>query len=134
MNPPFNANIQNLDDKCPKIKKTNMDATKGLYFVYYIADIVQKGYLATILPLPCAIGNGNHIFMYKRKILDNNSLIACFTLPSDLFYPNSSVNTCIMLFKLGLPHRNYDKETFFAYCKDDGFIKRKNQGRIEKDD
>lgn len=39
-----------------------------------------------------------------------------------------------MLFKLGLPHRNYDKETFFAYCKDDGFIKRKNQGRIEKDD
>lgn len=67
MNPPFNANIQNLDDKCPKIKKTNMDATKGLYFVYYIADIVQKGYLATILPLPCAIGNGNHIFMYKKK-------------------------------------------------------------------
>ena len=130
MNPPFGAPKSNLHEECP-VSRSGMDATKGLYFVYYIAKIVEKGYLATILPLQCAEVTNNAILEYKEKILKNNSLVACFTLPKDLFYPAASTESCIMLFKLGTPHCNYDKGTFFASCKDDGFVKSKKLGRIE---
>lgn len=36
-----------------------------------------------------------------------------------------------MLFELGIPHNN-EKPTFFGYYKDDGFVKKKNKGRVEK--
>ena len=38
---------------------------------------------------------------------------------------------CCMVFTLGKPHPE-DEETFFGYFKDDGFVKKKNLGRIEK--
>jgi len=94
-----------------------MDATKGLYFSYNIANIVQKGFLATILPLPCKIGNDNDILKYKKEIMKNKSLVACFALPRDLFYSNANVNACIMLFKLDILHCNYDKETFLIIAR-----------------
>ena len=37
-----------------------------------------------------------------------------------------------MIFKLGLRHDKSHDETFFGYFKDDGFIKKKNLGRVEK--
>ena len=66
-------------------------------------------------------------------MLKKHTLEAVFTLPDDIFYPGASVNTCVMLFKLGTPH-NSEIPTFFGYYKDDGFIKRKNRGRVEKQD
>lgn len=67
MNPPFNA--QKMPEDCPVNKKKNMDSTKGFYFVKYVADLVNRGTLATILPLSCAIGSDNSIAEYKQKML-----------------------------------------------------------------
>lgn len=132
MNPPFNG--QNMPNDCPVKDTTKVDATKGLYFVYKISKCLRKGAkLATILPLQCAIGNDKHIAKYKRLMLENNSLLAVFSLPDELFYPGASINSCIMLFETGKPHSDNQK-TFFGYFKDDGFIKRKNKGRVEKTD
>ena len=39
-----------------------------------------------------------------------------------------------MVFDVGTPHKSANRETFFAYCKDDGFKKRKNLGRVEQMD
>ena len=39
-----------------------------------------------------------------------------------------------MVFDIGTPHASAKRETFFAYCKDDGFKKRKNLGRVEQID
>ena len=42
-----------------------------------------------------------------------------------------------MLFTLGKPHKKADgtvNETFLGYCKEDGFKKKKNLGRIEQFD
>ncbi|WP_051675979.1 N-6 DNA methylase [Ureaplasma canigenitalium] len=132
MNPPFNG--QNMPNDCPVKDTTKVDATKGLYFVYEISKSLRKGAkLATILPLQCAIGNDKNIAKYKRLMLENNSLLAVFSLPDELFYPGASINSCIMLFETGKPHSDNQK-TFFGYFKDDGFIKRKNKGRVEKTD
>lgn len=130
MNPPFNG--QNMPKDCPIKQSTKVDATKGLYFVYKIAENLKKGaVLATILPLQCAIGSEKSVALYKRKILENNTLRAVFSLPDEVFYPGASVNSCIMVFDIGKPHSDIQK-TFFGYFKKDGFIKRKNKGRVEK--
>lgn len=130
MNPPFNGD--KMPNDCPKTAK-NIDATKGLYFVYEIANTVNNGYLATILPLQCAIGSDNVISSFKKKILEKHTLEAVFSLPDEIFYPGASANACIMLFQLGIPH-NSEIPTFFGYFKNDGFIKKKNRGRVEKEE
>ena len=131
MNPPFNG--QKMPKDCPITSNKKTDATKGFYFVKYIADTVNKGLLATILPLQCAIGTDSAIAKYKREMLKNHTLKAVFSMNDEIFHPGASVNACVMLFELGVPH-NREKPTFFGYFKDDGFIKKKNRGRIEKKD
>lgn len=130
MNPPFNAKLMPKD--CP-VDKKNTDATKGLYFVNYVADSIGKGTIATILPLQCAIGTDKAVKKYKKILLENNTLKAVFTMPPDLFHPGASVETCVMLIEVGKPH-DESKNTYFGYYKNDGFIKRKNMGRVEKID
>ena len=127
MNPPFNG--KKMPKNCPT-KKGGIDKTKGFYFVERTAKAVKTGMLATILPLQCAIGGDKDIQKYKKKMLKNHTLKAVFTLPDDVFHPGANVNTCIMVFKLGVPH-DKTKNTFFGYYKNDGFVKKKNLGRIE---
>lgn len=49
-------------------------------------------------------------------------------MPDDLFYPVGVV-TCVMVFEAN--RENEGMETWFGYFKNDGFEKRKNQGRID---
>ena len=65
-------------------------------------------------------------------MLENHTLKVVFSLPDDVFYPGAAVNVCVMLFELGVCH-NSNEDTFFGYYKNDGFVKRKNKGRIERD-
>lgn len=51
-------------------------------------------------------------------------------MPDDLFYPIGVV-TCVIVFEAHSPHSD-KKETFFGHFKNDGFIKRKHQGRIDQ--
>ena len=39
-----------------------------------------------------------------------------------------------MIFDLSISHRRAARETFFGYFKDDGFVKRKGVGRVDKED
>ena len=68
-------------------------------------------------------------------MLDENTLDAVFSLPSDMFHPGASACACCMVFNLGTRHDNAAvAETFFGYFKDDGFMKKKNLGRVERRD
>lgn len=78
-----------------------------------------------------AIGSSDVIEKEKIAMLEDNTLEAVFTLPNEIFYPGASACACCMLFTLGKPHSS-SKETFFGYCKDDGFKKKKNLGRVEQ--
>jgi hypothetical protein len=52
-------------------------------------------------------------------------------MPDELFF-NSQVNavTCVMVLTSKRPHP-INKKVYFGYYKDDGFVKRKNKGRID---
>lgn len=129
MNPPYNAQKYTLPKEFTDTwKNTKEDPTKGLYFVYEIAKVIKKGKLAVLLPMQCAIGTSKEIKKYKELMLQEHHLDAVFSLPNDLFYPNASVNVCLMIFDLGVKS---EKHTFFGYYKDDGFVKKKNLGRVD---
>ncbi|MCM1122417.1 MAG: SAM-dependent methyltransferase [Eubacterium sp.] len=155
MNPPYNAKPIGIPDTYKstwgKAKNGKEDPTKGLVFIQFLSDVIQgmnkrrekSGHsckevkLAVLLPVAAAIGTNRLITDAKTAMLNDNTLEAVFTLPNEIFYPGASVSACCMLFTLGRPHVNQDgtaKETFFGYCKEDGFKKKKNLGRIEQFD
>ena len=155
MNPPYNAKPIGIPEKYKKdwgkAKDGKEDSTKGLVFIHYLSDVIEemnrdreaKGKrrktvkLAVLLPVAAAIGTSTIIENEKIEMLKNNTLEAVFTLPNEIFYPGASASACCMLFTLGKPHKKADgtvNETFFGYCKEDGFKKKKNLGRIEQFD
>lgn len=137
MNPPYNAQRKHSDPDYVKTwsSKIKEDPSKGFHYVYEIAEKVKTGRLAVLLPMQCAIGTGADIKLFKAKMLEKHTLDAVFSFPPDMFHPGASANACCMVFNLGTRHENapIDK-TFFGYFRDDGFVKRKNLGRIEKTD
>lgn len=135
MNPPYNAQRKHCDPEYVESwsEKIKEDPTKGFHFVYKVASYIRTGKLAVLLPMQCAIGASSDIQTYKKKMLDEHTLDAVFSFPSDIFHPGASAVTCCMIFELGTKHKNSKKDTFFGYFKDDGFEKRKNLGRMEKE-
>lgn len=155
MNPPYNAKPigipKEYKENWGKAKDGKEDPTKGLVFIHYLSDIVKEinkerekdnlprktVKLAVLLPVSTAIGTSNLITEEKKVMLEYNTLEAVFTLPNEIFYPGASACACCMLFTLGQPHKKPDgtaRATFFGYCKDDGFKKKKNLGRVEQFD
>ncbi len=141
MNPPYNGQRIHLPKSYVNTwsKDKKEDPSKGLYFVKYIADMLNsinhQAKLAVLLPVACAIGTSGEIARLKREILEENTLDAVFTLPNEIFYPGASASACCMVFKIGTKHNDVSNpDTFFGYCKDDGFKKKKNLGRVEQID
>lgn len=155
MNPPYNAKPIGIPDAYKstwgKAKNSKEDPTKGFVFIQFLSDIIKEMNdnrqksgcspkevkLAVLLPVSAAIGTSKLLTDAKTMMLENNTLEAVFTLPNEIFYPGASASACCMLFTLGRPHVGADgtaKETFFGYCKEDGFKKKKNLGRIEQFD
>lgn len=147
MNPPYNAKPigipDNYKENWGKAKNGKEDPTKGYVFVKCLSDIAKsenwKGtQMAVLLPMSAAIGNSKILEEMKCQLLENNTLEAVFSLPTEIFYPGASVQACCMVFTLNQPHCDYhgnpNKQTFFGYYKEDGFKKKKNLGRIEQFD
>lgn len=111
INPPYSQ-----DDYCE------------LEFVERMLSILQPGGTGVaVVPTSCAIGTK---FKAERKrLMENHTLKAVFSMPDDIFYPTGTI-VCVMVWEA---HRRHDPhtETFFGYYKDDGFVKRKKLGRID---
>ena len=137
MNPPYNATRKFCDPEYVKTwgSSKKEDPSKGFHFVEYVArHISANSKIAVLLPMQAAIGNSSEVKKYKKKMLDNYTLDAVFSLPNEMFYPGASAVACCMIFDLSQKHERSNKETFFGYFKDDKFIKRKGLGRVEKTD
>lgn len=99
-----------------------------LEFVENLLDIlVPGGKACVVVPMSCAIGT-----KYKEvreRLFKHHTLKAVFSMPDDIFYPTGT-NVCVMLWEAHAPHQS-SIPTFFGYCKDDGFVKRKKLGRVD---
>jgi hypothetical protein len=112
--------------------KSDKNDIEELEFVLNNLSMIEKGgYCIAILPMGCALAQKGIRLELKKRLLKEHTLEAVFSMPDELFV-NSKVNvvTCIMIIRAHKPHpENY--ETYFGYCKDDGFFKKKNTGRAD---
>jgi len=99
-----------------------------LEFVEQLLDILSLGGTGVVVvPMSCAIGT--KFREVRERLFRKHTLDAVFSMPDDIFYPVGT-NPCVMVWKAHKPHDN-TRETYFGFCKDDGFTKRKKLGRVD---
>ena len=132
----FNKDIiKNLKEKKINIGLINPPYSQKdhceLEFVENMLDIlVTGGTGVVVVPMSCAIGT--KFKDVRERLFKNHTLKAVFSMPDDIFYANNaSTNVCVMVWEAHKPH-NCSQNTFFGYYKDDGFVKAKKLGRIDK--
>ena len=111
INPPYSQK-----DKCE------------LEFVEQLLNYLDpRGLAVAVVPMSCAIGT--KFKEVRERLFKMHTLKAVFSMPDDIFYPTGT-NVCVMVWEA---HKKHDsaKPTYFGYCKDDGFIKRKKLGRVD---
>ena len=112
--------------------KNKGKGTEELEFVLNNLSMLERGgKCVAIMPISCVNDVKGASCILKKKILENNTLEAVLSLPEELFV-NSKVNTvtCAVVITAGIPHPK-GKKTWFGYCRNDGFIKKKNVGRVD---
>lgn len=137
MNPPYNATKKFCNPDYTKNwdSKKKEDPSKGFHFVEWVAKQVSSHCkMAVLLPMQAGIGSSNDVKEFKKKMLDNYTLDAVFSLPVEIFYPGAAAVAVCMVFDLSQKHEKANKETFFGYYRDDKFTKRKGLGRVELTD
>lgn len=108
----------------------DVGTAEQLRFIGHALDMVtpQNGRVVAIVQMSCAIKDEKDLKAVKKQLLAKHHLKAVLSMPDDLFYPVGVV-TCIMVWEANKP--NAGRKTWFGYFKDDGFEKRKHQGRID---
>lgn len=112
--------------------KNKGKGTEELLFVLNNLSLLERGgKCVAIMPISCVNDVKGPSYTLKQKILEGNTLEAVLSLPEELFV-NSKVNTvtCAVVITAGIPHPK-GKKTWFGYCRNDGFIKKKNIGRVD---
>ncbi|MDD9337600.1 MAG: N-6 DNA methylase [Rickettsiaceae bacterium] len=117
LNPPYQDG--NADEQLEFIENTLECLTKG-------------GICVAICQMSTVVSEASKVIEVKKRLLEKHSLEAVFSMPNDLFHP-INVNSCILVLKAHYTHLK-NKKTFFGYFKNDGFVKQKNSGRIDKND
>ena len=135
----FNVSAKEINEKFhPTIGLLNppyKNKGKGieeLEFVLNNLSMLEKGgRCVAIMPISCVNDVSGKSYLLKQKILQKHTLEAVLSLPEELFH-NSKVNTvtCAVVLTAHVPHPE-NKKTWFGYCRNDGFVKRKNKGRID---
>ncbi len=117
-----NINIGLINPPYSQTDKEELEFTEHLLNI-----LVPGGVGVVVVPMSCAIGT--KFKTTRERLMKNHTLKAVFSMPDDIFYPTGT-NVCVMVWEAHTPH-NSSQETFFCYCKDDGFVKRKKLGRID---
>ncbi|KAA6337249.1 Restriction enzyme BgcI subunit alpha [termite gut metagenome] len=118
LNPPYQGD-----------KKTDIDELE--FILNNLECLVDGGTCIAIVPMQKALATSGKVWEWKKKLLEKHTLEAVLSMPDELFF-NSNVNvvTCAMIFTAHKKH-SPTKKTYFGYYKEDGFVKRKIQGRFD---
>lgn len=115
----------------PPFKTDKHDREELEFVLNNLEGLVPGGVCVALLPMSCVLAQKGTGFLLKEKLLEQHTLEAVLSLPDELFYNSkTSTVTCAIVVRAHQKHPA-NKETYFGYWKDDGFVKRKNKGRID---
>lgn len=126
--------VQDLKPTVGMLNPPYSTGTPELEFVYHNLECIQpNGLCIAIVPLNAVTADedSGSDYTWKKKLMNEHTLEAVFSMPDDLFHPSSSTITAITMFRAHNPHPE-DYQTYFGYWKDDGFVKVRNLGRVDK--
>lgn len=115
----------------PPYKTKKSDIEEFEFILNNLEALSPGGTCIAIIPISCVIERSSIAINMRERVLTKHTLEAVLSMPEELFH-NSKVNTvtCAVIITAHKPHPK-GKKTWFAYCRDDGFIKIKNKGRID---
>ena len=124
----FKPNVGLLN---PPYKSKASDIEEFEFILNNLDALESGGTCIAIIPISCAIEKSSIAENLRKRVLEKHTLEAVLSMPEELFH-NSKVNTvtCAVILTAHKPHPK-GKKTWFAYCRDDGFVKMKNKGRID---
>ena len=107
----------------------SQDDHNELEFVEKLLSVlVTRGVAVAVVPMNCALGTTCKT--ERERLFQKHTLEAVFSMPIEIFNPSASVPPCVMVWTANVPHPA-NKQTFFGYYRDDGFVKRKKLGRVD---
>ncbi len=112
--------------------KTKRSDIEELEFVLNNLQVLQPGGVCvSIVPMSCILADSGVGFRLKQELLSAHTLEGVLSMPPELFH-NSRVGviTAALVVTAHIPHPP-EKKTWFGYCRDDGFVKVKNRGRVD---
>lgn len=103
---------------------------KGQDELDFIASMLhylrEGGIGVAIVPMSCAGNSGKEL---RSKLLEHHTLLACMTMPQNLFFDSRvGTSTCIMVFRAHIKH-DVNRPVFLARWQDDGFTVIPHNGR-----
>lgn len=127
----FKINVGLLN---PPYKTKKSDIEELEFVLNNLERLEQDGKCVAIIPLSCVIERTAQTKELKERLLKQHTLEGVMSLPEELFH-NSKVNvvTCALVITAKKPHPK-GKKTWFGYWRNDGFVKVKNKGRIDKNE
>jgi len=132
INPPYSigTSANKISRPYPEDTPAEVVIQKGQDELDFIASMLHYikhgGIGVAIVPMSCAGNSGKSL---RKDILKFHTLLACMTMPPNLFFDSHvGTATCIMVFKAHIPH-DEKKAVFFARWQDDGFKVIPHNGR-----
>ena len=117
LNPPFKMDKDDIFEF--EFIFSNLDAVK------------EKGTVIAIVTASVVTDTTGANYEYKKRLLKNHTLEAVVSLPEELFAnSNTAVVTVGIIITAHVPHPK-NKETWFGYWRNDGFVKTKKYGRAD---
>jgi len=115
----------------PYQSKKKIDIEEVEFVLNNLEALQPGGVCVAIVPMGCVLATSGKKFELKKRLLKSHTLEAVMSMPDELFI-NSDVGvvTAVMVITAHKPHPA-NKQTFFGYWKNDGFVKRKNRGRVD---
>src|SRR5260370_22505943 len=83
-----------------------------------LEGLKKRGVAAIIVPSSLLVKGSKA--NWRREVLNDNTLLAVISLPSELFQPYASSTTAILVFQRGIAHLP-ERTVFFCRIENDGF-------------
>lgn len=130
----ISAEYQSMADNRKSVTKVLMnppfalkrdDEQEFTFVDHALKQMIDEGLLLAILPVSVMYASGKE-FAWRKRLLQENTLLTVISFPNDLFYPQASVEPVVIVVQKGIPH-SPEKKCLFVRITDDGFIKLKKR-------
>ena len=115
----------------PPFKRATRDREELEFVLNNLHALTPGGRCVALLPMQRALAVSGRRLELKKKLLERHTLEAVLSLPDGLFHDSRvAAVTCLLVIAAHRPHPS-GTATWFAFCKDDGFVIKKPFGRCD---